>query len=63
MSLPPDDELVARLRDGDDSAFALMLDAWSDGLLRLARSFVSTHDSAAGPATPGSQRARFPPPE
>ena len=47
MSLPPDDELVARLRDGDDSAFALVLDAWSDGLLRLARSFVSTHDSAA----------------
>jgi RNA polymerase sigma-70 factor, ECF subfamily len=47
VPLPPDDELVERLRDGDEAAFALVLDAWSDGLLRLARSFVSTHDSAA----------------
>jgi RNA polymerase sigma-70 factor, ECF subfamily len=46
-ALPPDSVLVARLRDGDEAAFALLLDAWSDGLLRLARSFVSTHDSAA----------------
>ncbi len=46
-ALPPDDELVGRLRNGDDAAFALVLDAWSDGLLRLARNFVSTHDSAA----------------
>lgn len=47
MQLPPDDELVARLRNGDDRAFALVLDAWSDGLLRLARSFVPSHDTAA----------------
>ena len=47
MSLPPDDELVPRLRDGDDTAFALVLDAWSDGLLRLARSFVADADTAA----------------
>jgi RNA polymerase sigma-70 factor (ECF subfamily) len=39
--------LVARLRDRDEAAFALIVDAWSDGLLRLARSFVSTNDSAA----------------
>lgn len=46
QSLPPDDVLVARLRDRDEAAFAMVLDAWSDGLLRLARSFVSTNDSA-----------------
>jgi RNA polymerase sigma-70 factor (ECF subfamily) len=45
--LPSDAVLVARLRDGDETAFELILDAWSDGLLRLARSFVSTSDSAA----------------
>jgi RNA polymerase sigma-70 factor (ECF subfamily) len=46
-TLPPDAELVGRLRDGDESAFALLLDQWSPGMLRLARSFVSTPDSAA----------------
>jgi RNA polymerase sigma-70 factor (ECF subfamily) len=45
--LPSDAALVARLRDRDEAAFRIVLDAWSDGLLRLARSFVSTHDSAA----------------
>lgn len=44
--LPPDDVLVARLRARDDTAFALVLNAWSAGLLRLARSLVSTSDSA-----------------
>lgn len=44
---PPDEELVVRLRAGDEDAFALVLDAWSGGLLRLARSFVSTEASAA----------------
>jgi RNA polymerase sigma-70 factor (ECF subfamily) len=44
---PPDDVLVARLRERDEAAFVMLLDAWSDGLLRLARSFVSTTDSAA----------------
>jgi RNA polymerase sigma-70 factor, ECF subfamily len=47
LSLPPDEELVARLRAGEEAAFALVLDAWSGGMLRLARSFVSTPDSAA----------------
>jgi RNA polymerase sigma-70 factor, ECF subfamily len=47
IGLPPDAELLARLKDGDESAFALVLDQWSPGMLRLARSFVSTPDSAA----------------
>jgi RNA polymerase sigma-70 factor (ECF subfamily) len=47
VDLPPDDVLVARLRARDEESFALLLDAWSGGLLRLARSFVSTEDSAA----------------
>ena len=46
-SLPPDEELVRRLRAGDEAAFGLVLDQWSPGMLRLARSFVSTPDSAA----------------
>jgi RNA polymerase sigma-70 factor, ECF subfamily len=47
IALPPEAELVGRLRDGDEAAFALVLDQWSPGMLRLARSFVSTPDSAA----------------
>lgn len=43
---PPDEVLVVRLRDRDEAAFALMVDAWSAGMLRLARTFVSTNDSA-----------------
>jgi RNA polymerase sigma-70 factor (ECF subfamily) len=44
--LPADTELVARLRARDDAAFALVLDAWSGGMARVARSIVSTHASA-----------------
>ncbi|WP_326798220.1 sigma-70 family RNA polymerase sigma factor [Streptomyces sp. NBC_01808] len=44
--LPADEVLVQRLRDGDEETFALVLDAWSGGMLRLARSFVSTKASA-----------------
>jgi RNA polymerase sigma-70 factor (ECF subfamily) len=47
VELPADGELVARLRAGDEACFALVLDAWSGGMLRVARSFVSTPDSAA----------------
>jgi RNA polymerase sigma-70 factor, ECF subfamily len=47
VALPEDELLVARLQDGDDAAFALVLDAWSSGMLRLARGFVSTDASAA----------------
>ena len=42
-----DDALLERLRAGDEDAFALLLDGWSGGMLRLARSFVSTEESAA----------------
>jgi RNA polymerase sigma-70 factor (ECF subfamily) len=44
---PAEGELVGLLRARDEAAFALVLDAWSPGMLRLARSFVSTPDSAA----------------
>lgn len=44
--LPPDDELVAGLRAGDDRVFALLLDAWSPSMLRVARTHVSTAASA-----------------
>ena len=43
----PDSELVTRLRSGDEAAFASVLDAWSAGMLRLARTIVSTEASAA----------------
>lgn len=45
-SLPPDEVLVEQLRAGDETAFRLMLDAWSRSMLRLARSFVSTNATA-----------------
>ncbi len=38
--LPPDDVLIPRLLAGDSRAFALVLDAWSPSLLRLARVYV-----------------------
>jgi RNA polymerase sigma-70 factor (ECF subfamily) len=38
--------LVARLRAGDESAFAHVVDAWSPMMLRVARTFVSTDASA-----------------
>jgi RNA polymerase sigma-70 factor (ECF subfamily) len=44
--LPPDDVLVAGLRAGDEATFVRLLDAWSQSMLRLARAFVSTQDSA-----------------
>lgn len=45
--LPVDKALVRRLCERDESAFALVLDRWSGGMLRLARSYVSTEASAA----------------
>jgi RNA polymerase sigma-70 factor, ECF subfamily len=45
--LPADDVLAERLRSGGEEAFALLLDGWSGGMLRVARSFVSTEESAA----------------
>jgi RNA polymerase sigma-70 factor, ECF subfamily len=46
-ALPPDTQLVDRLRAGDEAAFAALLDCWSAGMLRVARGFVSTPESAA----------------
>lgn len=44
--LPPDDIVVAALRAGDEAMFAALLGSWSRGMLWLARSHVSTNDSA-----------------
>ena len=44
--VPEDTALLPRLRDHDEAAFALVVDAWSSGMLRLARSFVTTDASA-----------------
>jgi RNA polymerase sigma-70 factor (ECF subfamily) len=44
--LPPDDVLVARLRSGDEATFAVLLDAWSGGMHRLAASYVTSSASA-----------------
>lgn len=41
-----DEELVARLRLGDESAFSEIVDGWSPMMLRVARSFVSSEASA-----------------
>lgn len=41
-----DAELVVRLRGRDESAYVAILDAWSEGMIRLARQFVSTPESA-----------------
>ncbi|KUO09784.1 RNA polymerase sigma factor [Streptomyces sp. DSM 15324] len=46
LELPPDEVLVQRLREGDERAFALVLDSWSGGMLRVAMAFVSTRESA-----------------
>ncbi|WP_235029896.1 RNA polymerase sigma factor [Nonomuraea solani] len=45
-ALPPDDVVVTALRAGDETMFAALLDTWSQGLLRVARSYVSTDHSA-----------------
>ena len=44
--LPPDAELVARLRGGDQAAFAALLDSWSPGMLRAARAYVASDEAA-----------------
>jgi RNA polymerase sigma-70 factor, ECF subfamily len=38
--LPDDDELVSALRRGDEATFAVLVDAWSPGLMRMAQMFV-----------------------
>ena len=41
-----DDDLLARLRAGDEQAFADLVERWSRSMLHLARSHVSTAESA-----------------
>src|SRR6478736_2875213 len=41
-----DQDLVGRLRSGDEATFAELVRAWSPAMLRLARNFVSTGQSA-----------------
>jgi RNA polymerase sigma-70 factor (ECF subfamily) len=43
---PDDEALVARLRAGDERAFAEIVDDWSSMMVRVARSHVSTEASA-----------------
>jgi len=42
----PDADLVARLRAGDESAMTQLVDEWSPAMLRIARSFVGSVQSA-----------------
>jgi RNA polymerase sigma-70 factor (ECF subfamily) len=44
--LPPDHEVLARLRAGDEQMFAALVDAWSPGMLRAARAFVADRHTA-----------------
>ncbi len=46
LALPSDEAIVARLRAGDETMFSLVLDSWSSGLLRAARAYVATRESA-----------------
>lgn len=41
-----DAELLARLRTGDESTFAQLIDDWSPVMLRVARNYVSSRHSA-----------------
>jgi RNA polymerase sigma-70 factor (ECF subfamily) len=45
-ALPTDAVVVARLRDRDEAMFALLIDAWSPGLLRAARAYVADEHTA-----------------
>jgi len=44
--LPPDDVVVGRLRYGDEATFAALVDSWSRGMLRAARTYVASPESA-----------------
>ncbi|WP_433516267.1 RNA polymerase sigma factor [Nonomuraea sp. CA-143628] len=44
--LPSDDVIVPALRAGDEAMFAALLDTWSRGMLRVARSYVPTDHAA-----------------
>lgn len=44
--LPEDPELLARLRAGDQAAFAAVVRDWSPAMLRVARAHARTHATA-----------------
>lgn len=44
--LPADPVIVARLRQRDEAMFAVLIDAWSPGMLRAARAFVADEHAA-----------------
>jgi RNA polymerase sigma-70 factor (ECF subfamily) len=46
VALPPDEVVVDRLRQRDEAVFALLLDTWSRGMLRAARVYVASEQSA-----------------
>jgi RNA polymerase sigma-70 factor, ECF subfamily len=43
---PADDEIVARIQAGDEVIFARLLRTWSPGMLRAARAYVASRESA-----------------
>jgi RNA polymerase sigma-70 factor, ECF subfamily len=46
VDLPTDEVIVARLRARDESMFVALLDAWSPGMLRVARGYVADEHTA-----------------
>ena len=46
VKLPDDAVIVARLRARDEAMFAALLDAWSPGMLRVARTYVADEHAA-----------------
>ena len=46
-ALPDDSTLVARLRDRDEDTFTHLVDAWTPTMMHVARTRVSTAESAA----------------
>jgi RNA polymerase sigma-70 factor (ECF subfamily) len=46
VDLPSDEVIVARLRARDEATFAALLDAWSPGMLRVARGYVADEHAA-----------------
>ena len=66
--MPDDSTLVARLRDRDEDTFTHLVDTWTPTMMHVARTCVSTAESAAEvvqdtwlavlTASTGSRRAR-----
>lgn len=46
VDLPADAVIVAKLRARDEAMFAALLDAWSPGMLRVARAYVADEHAA-----------------